>query len=597
MVLEWLSSLRNGSVDPQAVATIVAVVSLLVLVRMWFWLRYTLFPDRQGVPLQIRRARVPRGKHDGDSDPSPAEAADPVALRTATLIEIQTGVIAFVAGDPSRRLSPGSMRTVSPPPTPPAAGMPTIAWLWYLLRWLFSGGQRPAFEVHLDLLNSGETDRVVAVAVSIIRRPGARLVAAHTYSGDAKTIIREIGSFCLQQVRQQRAVRKRTPPWEQWGSPHAYELYREGLVEKTRWIDTRAAERDATDHKIARALDHFNAAARRDQSNALPRLAAAALYEMVGDYSPAISYYAFCRDQWPVIFEAAYRLLTTMHRADLPSDEFRRLAEQLHADILMDLRLPSMLKRWLRADAGTRIYLRSLMRQPAHSAPWFRGPDRRHQYRSATEAALLSLLMWDNARRAHDSADPDVRAHVRRDVEKLFARLATLHGLPVDQAVQTLLHPGQPAPANRDGRPEHSPEQHTAMIGGINYALDKHQGKAIGWMAHYNTACFLAHAFRLPPDCRPWTAADPAWAEDCLAAVRRQLRLVYKDPTNELDHNWINRDEDLAVVRHALIGADASGPGEGVNPQLARSMEWLTLEYRRPALRDDAPTVPAQAGG
>jgi hypothetical protein len=106
------------------------------------------------------------------------------------------------------------------------------------------------------------------------------------------------------------------------------------------------------------------------------------------------------------------------------------------------------------------------------------------------------------------------------------------------------------------------------MIKQLTSVWHTHRRKHIGWLAHYNTACFLAFASKLPPELLPWQTTSACWIEDCVAGACREIRHVYGDPTSELDPNWTDDDPDLEPIWEAL-------KNNTLPRELTESMRWL----------------------
>jgi hypothetical protein len=76
----------------------------------------------------------------------------------------------------------------------------------------------------------------------------------------------------------------------------------------------------------------------------------------------------------------------------------------------------------------------------------------------------------------------------------------------------------------------------------------------IGWLAHYNAACFCSVAIDVPPPIRPGEFEPGQWELDCARAALRELGYVLRDPFNALDPTWLRQDPDLENLRQHPLG-------------------------------------------
>ncbi len=76
----------------------------------------------------------------------------------------------------------------------------------------------------------------------------------------------------------------------------------------------------------------------------------------------------------------------------------------------------------------------------------------------------------------------------------------------------------------------------------------------IGWLAHYNAACFFSVAMDVDPEVRPGECRTGEWELDCARAALRELGYVLRDPFNALDPTWLRQDPDLENLRQHPLG-------------------------------------------
>lgn len=69
--------------------------------------------------------------------------------------------------------------------------------------------------------------------------------------------------------------------------------------------------------------------------------------------------------------------------------------------------------------------------------------------------------------------------------------------------------------------------------------------KRIGWLAHYNAACFYSLALQLKQGRLPFDYKIGAWKTDCTRAAIRELGHVRRDPLNRLEPEWYRSDPEL----------------------------------------------------
>jgi hypothetical protein len=583
--------LRHILDDPVSSVTAAAGVVVVVVVLLVVWVVNRIRALRYAIPLQIK----------------PLTRSGEAQTSTQTDIDLQTAIIAFIAADPVRRLAPGSMQRVEPRTLAKAS---FSVWVTVLLLGWSIATRRPALVVSLDRLSMPDKKGRWSVVVRISRHPSGRVVVAHSFTGTTSQLAEEIGAFCLNRVRRQSFVRRRTPPWERWYTDNGYLAYRKGAACRAEGLELRAiwkaqerqirrreeearqggaqdelaalrqADLVSLRHRcednqqrsaklLGRALQHFSTASRHDRSNVVPRLAAASLRELMDEYWAAIGLYAACRDQWPALVEPRYRLVATVDKRNPDALTCQSRADDALRELQRALSLRTLFRIRLRGR-GQRRYVRELTRQRRRGGLPFRMSKRR-QLLNGAEAARLTVLMWSLTQRTPaDGRGYQSDDAARAEVRNLFEAQARLHGVEPPAALTELLHPDGKSRWRRPGQdPQvHADHEHQTMIKRLTYVSDTRHRPHIGWLAHYNAACFFAFASLLPADLAPWESSADCWVEDCVAAACRQIRHVYGDPNSELDPNWTDDDPDLVPVWEALAGGK-------LPRELSESMRWV----------------------
>lgn len=502
----------------------------------------------------------------------------------------------YIGRDPPGPLAPGGLEATGQEATTEAPSPPTT---WVTLLSSIAFNRKPGYHVHLTRLDrhgGGE----MRVAVAITDEPAGRMVSAETFETKPELMAEAIGAFCVQQVRSQRAVHRRTPRWEQWRSDSGYMDYRRGLDARARGLQLRArefelkarrrdlkpdqhAEAERYDQRIATAkskgerqltaaLRYFTRASVADPANLLPRLAEASLLEMTDEIPKALSVYAGCRQLWPENIETAYRLAVHNDRSvgdgsHPPGPRADKAVERL-------LRRHRIWWRILRASVGTRRNLGERRYWLSWLRPWNSGGGepvrtKRYEFLAATRIAYLATRLRELTEELCGPLKPDERTKQRQPrqptesdralVLELFRAMAKeLNDRFKGHPVVRLLHPGEggqgdkKSPTHNDKwHPQHEPENKYSPFAHFDRRT-RHADTHIGRLAHYNAACFFSLALRLPAAARPWNCIDSHWIDDCGSAAVREFVLAVRLPSGHLELSWFRNDDDLAPLASAL---------------------------------------------
>lgn len=596
-------------VDGIGTAVEIAIVILVIvgLLRTLTWITNRI-KFRKGVPLVFHPLTSTDQKQVNDSGST--FAADDLVPK----------LIAYIAEDPPGTLVPGGLGA-SAPATSASAEKQESDWWVVLLTLAFArspgyhvqlsvvDAPRPKLEAAIDAVDSMRRGPrgPLTVAVTIFYQPGGRVVAATTIKQPAEDIIDHIGAFCVYQVGTQRAVRRRTPRWEQWHSPDAYRLYRKGLHTRRKALEVQAellsaeaeaeqASREAAEltdearkqldpqvqqdllnladakykraqlahkrrHRLNRryqalldsAVDQFALANQPDPANLLPGLARAAIFEL-RESKKALPFYKACRLVWPEQIEIDYRIAA--HDPRHQADRDREPMAKVLRDVKEKLRVSKILSRWLRTWSpehwapGERRYWASWLKPDSPRAPRLSMRTKRREYLTATHSVLLTAEIWKITRSDSNAESEKVRG--------LLIELDTVlsDGRPGDKhALRRLFHPEiDSSDDEHDGR--HSDDWHGGDAGLMLQVNPRngHPAKRIGWLAHFNAACCFSVALKLRADLRPWECSEKEWEIDCCAGALRQLAKVLRHPYSQLDPSWLRYDPDLDPLKDALRG-------------------------------------------
>ncbi|WP_320784293.1 tetratricopeptide repeat protein [Streptomyces sp. CRN 30] len=468
-------------------------------------------------------------------------------------------------------LAPGGASTAGADSRPQASD-PTQGWIGSVLRVAIAGP--PGYAVHLEAL--GDHGARHRVSVTIVRVPHNRIIAAAVIADeDEERLLEKIAVHCIWKVRNQPAMLRRIPRWERWGQDEqAVAHYRRGMYEQ------RAQNQAGGQHAVGEydeALRAFEQAARFAPGNLLVRHSEAALIELKyadhpAEYQRAITIYQGCTKLWSEHIETAYRMAIAYSRAarpllrdrNLPSEDAARLrdmpalAREHLDDICERLRLPSLLRRWLRSiipggryNSGERRYWGSwLLPLPL--------PARRSQRRTFLGAIHIALAAHDLTEIQHNGHDRETTeeqcAKVRDAFDRVAREVLVRKRRPRrGSGVRRLLHDDHTL-----GRSAHGMEQHRDVMRRAR-ATSRHWGPerkaSTGWMTHYNAACFLALAVKLPDWSLPRDYTTEQWREDCTRSALNQLDRSTRTHDSTLTGDWIAHDPDLRNLWTSEAGA------------------------------------------
>ena len=78
--------------------------------------------------------------------------------------------------------------------------------------------------------------------------------------------------------------------------------------------------------------------------------------------------------------------------------------------------------------------------------------------------------------------------------------------------------------------------------------------KQMGWLAHYNAACFFSLALNVDRDLLPTGYTIDEWQIDCARAAIRELGYVRRDPLSRVEADWYRRDPELKPLTSYVNG-------------------------------------------
>ncbi|GAB2813211.1 hypothetical protein [Streptomyces daliensis] len=475
-------------------------------------------------------------------------------------------------------LAPGAASPTPVAPSPQASSTPH-GWLESVVRLAVS---RPrAFHVHLTEMEPVE-EGLRRVSVRIVRAPQGQIVAATVVEKPRdEQLVETLACYTTVSVRGLPAMRRRIPRWERWDHDvRGYARFRHGVTEQEK-AQAREQARPlpapllaySVPRRYAAALRAFADAAEYSPGNLTLRLHQAALHERVGSYRPkeyakAIDIYQRCTELWPGHIETAYRTAIAYSRGSTPvrrgsprlsENEMERLhdtANRHFDDLERRLRRRALARCWARTvvpggrwNPGERRYWSSWLTPlplPARRS-------RRSTFRGAIVIARAGHTMGGALRTPDDS--PRLR-EIQREVETAFERVArqVMSGSRGPGHLR-LLYP-QRGHSLRGG--VHDAAWHATPLPGrpTSRFWGPLRRPGVGWLAHYNAACFLALAIPLAPAFRPGRYADDGqWSEDCARAALNQLDNSLRTPDTELTTGWILHDADLQALWKTELGA------------------------------------------
>ncbi len=404
---------------------------------------------------------------------------------------------AYIAEDVqgARLVAPGSANIVTPT-IPAETPSSTEGWLSTVI--LLAAAGQPAYHVMMDRLPTPDGYKV---AVQLVRRPGNRIVAAQSFHARTSSdLVSAVGGYCVQHVQQQKHALRRTPRWEHWANRGGYQVFRDALANQ---LEASVIDVDALTSK---AILGYERAGRKSLGNVTVVLRRAGIYEQKRDYLGAIEIYRYCHQLWPESIETTYRYAAACSNARSASVGNSTDASLLLNEIQAALSIPCLFRRWAltwfpnRWNVGERSYWFSWLR------PW-RSP-------------YIPIICRRSKRRDFLSA-----VAIGREV------------VVVASAV------GKPIPERM--RP-------TEVASSVERVRTYASRRRIGWLAHYNAACFYALCLKLGRDSIPSEEGEvDSWRRHCIDAALHELARVLRDPFNKLDPEWMQVDPDLQALRHA----------------------------------------------
>jgi tetratricopeptide (TPR) repeat protein len=533
----------------------------------------------------VRSARVLRFRcKQGGFPPIIIHAADDI--RSHAFAARLSEFLAREAPGPTVIIPPGS----GAPQAPVSVGLSSPGgWLAALSSIAFS--REPAFDVNVELpeISTQEVYPRYQAIIRITRVPGNSVLAADSLDvGGEKALIERAGCLIIYNVRQQSAAVRHTPRWERWSQDsEGYYLYRRALDSE------RNGEREA-------ALNGYDEALRHEPGSFLITIRKAALLEGMGEFKKAAETYRTCYELWPQHIESGYRLAASYANGkdlSVSQEVLNSIKKRLKVRILWgEWGKTWWLTRW---NVGERHYWRSLSRR---RPPIFGSSDRYHLFmavRVATQVRGISLIVFPESN--DDEAEIEARdAEAKVEIDRLvggLANLTTRGALSIKvikwalgatkvtgwapginkmitwasreisiSAYIRLFHPEQLTSSKRhDARRSschctgwHEPrdDKNLVMYPLKSSAIPRRfRGrKRIGWLAHYNAACFYSLALLLEENRLPFGYEIEAWKTDCTRAAIRELGHVRRDPLNRLEPEWYRSDPELRPLTDRVKG-------------------------------------------
>ena len=391
---------------------------------------------------------------------------------------------------------------------------PIDGWAGALLRLAFT--REPAYVVDV---NWSDRDAVPArqAVVRISRTPGDRVITSGTFAGaEHAELVKVVGCFCISFFRRQPRVQRRIPRWERWSEDiSGYRAYRDGLEYQLDGMTNRSAHLPLMIYQTA--LDRFHEAAGIEPGNLLVQLHRAALLELTQKYDKAVDIYQKCSTLWPGHMETGYRLRNALKNLPGPNHDellqhLRSLREQLAPNNLAVAWLHTFRPgRW---NSGERRYWRSWLQ------PWLPGRvTKRATYRNAVKIGELVTELSRSLEQHEDAAQvADLVGRFTNEVRGKSAEKSR------ESSFTRLLYPEQ---GHRDA--SSSAHNHAFHLRSVNnvaridprYARERR--RKMGWLAHFNAACFFSLAINLKADQIPEDFRSNPGTGKMIARARRYL--------------------------------------------------------------------------
>jgi tetratricopeptide (TPR) repeat protein len=406
---------------------------------------------------------------------------------------------AYIAEDVqgTKVLVPGAPK-IATPDIPAELPKSLDGWLRGL--YVLAVTDAPAYRISIARLPSPNT---IKATVQVIWKPRNAVLATATFESESlEELTFQIGGYCVEQVQQQRRVLLRTPRWEHWANRGGYSIFREGLK----------AERSGA---RAVALEKYESAGSLSLGNVTIALRRASILEQEKRHIEAIQVYYYCQMLWPESIECAYRYAAAC--SNLRDASLQAYGNSQHAldSIVRNLRVVSLVRRllltWMpnRKNLGEREYWLSWFR------PWRSGQVGVMTRRSKRRDFLAAVCIAQNIvklggmiqdKTLSDSPPLDAGGEISDELFRSLTDCATAVGRQLDH-------------------------------------------RRIGWLAHYNGACFYSLCSNVHPQYFRSTADLTSWRTTQVGAALAELASVIRDPFNSLDPAWVLIDPDMQNMR------------------------------------------------
>lgn len=394
------------------------------------------------------------------------------------------------------------------------AQVPAYDTTWVTAVLRFAFAEGPAYHIYTAM---AADDHLHRCWTQVVRRPGNRVISAFTLAaGSNSELVLNVGSYCVQRIQQEHSVLDGTPRWEHWAGRGGYREFRRALQLEL------GGELDS-------AITRYQSVGRLSIGNTTVSLRRASLYEQAGDYTRAVREYRLCHQLWPEHIEAAYRYAAAMNNSRKAEAYVEAVAT--FDGIRKSLARRRLVLRWLRASL----------------------PSRRNRGEREYWSSLLRPHILGKARYG-------VRHSRRRDL-----LVATDIAICVTQLVASLEAP--------ESGPEAGPAA-AVLLDTVNRILHR---KRIGWLGHYNAACFFSQLLLVHPSRRPAMISGQTWVSDNALRACHELAVVVRNPVNQVDPQWMSSDPDLEPLRgQAELAEWCAYLGVAIDPSLESSTEGRT---------------------
>ncbi|MGW0764784.1 hypothetical protein [Streptomyces sp. NPDC002676] len=534
-----------ASIGSEVVALILAPLWLLgALAIFWYIVRainWAVRPHGGNIPVVVQVS---------GSLPNNGSQADERAEELAACVK------RYISGDVQIPTisSPGGLRPSTPPVPSGTSESPEGAIATLISK---AASDEPQYEVFLTPTQRLDDDTPTlpwhSIGIEIIRKPKGRLIAAHIVERPKEEeLVEEIGSYCLHKIRGQRKFLNNIPRWDSWGNKsEAYKEYRRGV-----------GLQDQEEYE--EALKSYMQGISLAPGNLALRSAKAQLHELMGNelavtdgraaqehYLKAISEYEACRDIWPESVEVGYRMaIAIANWIDIPeSDEDEHWVKR-EAKILSELREERLLWR--------KIFVKRI----CASRPGYRNAGERFYWKSWNKRRVVSHRLTTERKRylkTIEISETVMRLKaLKRRYEKIrriptpAMALAAINAELWKLIDEMLHHIGGRRVLSGKCRLIVNDFQ-SASFTRKNYKRLAHR-RGIGWIAHYNSACFFSRALEMSSLFNG--TESNAWKEDCKKAALSQLAMVCRDPRARPVIRWHESDPDLQPLRNCATEYD-----------------------------------------